>query len=97
MIKGLISDISETDKEQQKQPISTNDVSINVSINADANVSINSKIIDIITQIPSITVNELAKMLSVTERTIHRQIDILKVENKIERIGSRKTGYWKII
>ena len=31
-------------------------------------------------QIPSITIKELAKMLSVTERTIHRQIDILKNE-----------------
>jgi Fic family protein len=96
MIKGLVSDISETDEEQQKQPISASDVSINVSINSTADVSINSKIIDIATQIPSITVKELAKILSVTERTIYRQIDILKVENKIERIGSRKTGYWKI-
>ena len=47
-------------------------------------------------QMSSITVKELANMLSVTERTINRQIDILKTENKIERIGSRKTGYWKI-
>jgi predicted HTH transcriptional regulator len=45
---------------------------------------------------PSITVKELAKILSVTERTIYRQIDILKAENKIERAGSDKTGYWKI-
>jgi Fic family protein len=96
MIKGLIADISETDEKQQKEPVSTGDVSINVSINSGVNVSINSKIIDVIIQIPSITVKELAKMLSVTERTIHRQIDILKAENKIERIGSRKTGYWKI-
>jgi predicted HTH transcriptional regulator len=47
-------------------------------------------------QMPSITVKELAKILSVTERTIHRQIETLKKENKIERIGSDKTGYWKI-
>jgi len=45
---------------------------------------------------PTITVKELAKMLSVTARTINRQIDILKVENKVGRAGSRKTGYWKI-
>ena len=45
---------------------------------------------------PKITVKELAKMLSVTERTIYRQIEILKTENKIERVGSDKTGYWKI-
>ena len=92
MIKGLVSDISETDEEQQKQPIATDIVSVNVS----ANVSAKEKIIDIITQIPTITVKELAKMLSVTERTIYRQIEILKTENKIERVGSDKTGYWKI-
>jgi len=96
MIKGLISDISETDEKQQKEPIPTGNVSINVSINNSENVSIKNKIIDIMTQMPSITVKELAQILSVTERTINRQVDILKNENKIERLGSRKTGYWKI-
>ena len=95
-IKGLISDISETDEKQQKEPISADNVSINVSINDGVNVSIKNKIIDIMTQMPSITVKELAQILSVTERTINRQIDILKTENKVERLGSRKTGYWKI-
>ncbi|MDR0969739.1 MAG: HTH domain-containing protein [Lentimicrobiaceae bacterium] len=71
-------------------------ISINVSINNNENVSIKNKIIDIMTQMPSITVKELAKILCVTERTINRQIDILKTENKVERLGSRKTGYWKI-
>ena len=90
--RGLISDISETDEKQQKQPIATDNVSVNVS----ANVSAKEKIIDIITQVPAITVKELAKMLSITERTIYRQIEMLKTENKIERVGSDKTGYWKI-
>jgi len=88
MIKGLVSDISETDGEQQKQPIVTDIVSVNVSVK--------DRIVDIIAQMPAITVKELAKMLSVTERTIYRQIEILKTENKIERVGADKTGYWKI-
>ena len=81
-IEGLISDISETDEKQQKQPIATDDVSVNVSVK--------EKIIDIIAQMPAVTVKELAKTLSVTERTIYRQIEILKTENKIERVGSKK-------
>ena len=88
MIKGLITDISVTDEEQQKQPIITDRVCVNVSAK--------EKIIDIITQMPTITVKELAKMLSVTERTIYRQIEILKTENRIERVGADKTGYWKV-
>jgi predicted HTH transcriptional regulator len=96
MIKGLVSDISETDEEQQKQSIASDNVSVNVSVNTNTNVSVKDKIIDIIAQIPSITIKELAKILSVTERTIYRQIDMLKAENKVERAGSDKTGYWKI-
>ena len=92
MIKGLVSDISETNEEQQKQPIVTDSVSVNVSVN----VSAKEKVIDIITQMPAITVKELSKMLSVTERTIYRQIEILKTENKIERVGSDKAGYWRV-
>ena len=92
MIKGLISDISETDEEQQKQPIDNDNVSVNVS----ANVSVKEKIKDIITQMPTITIKELAKVLTITERTIYRQIEMMKTENKIERVGSDKTGYWKI-
>ena len=92
----MISDFSETDEKQQKEPIPTGNVSINVSIKNSENVSIKNKIIDIMTQMPSVTVKELAQILSVTERTINRQVDILKTENKIERFGSRKTGYWKI-
>ena len=88
-INGLVSDISETDEEQQKNSIAIDSVSVNVSVK--------EKIIDIITQMPAITVKELAKMLSVTERTIYRQIEILKTENKIERVGSDKTGYWKFV
>jgi Fic family protein len=92
MIKGLISSISETDEQQQKQPIANDNVSVNVSVN----VSTKEKIIDIVSQMPTITVKELAKMLPVTERTIYRQIEILKTANKIERVGSDKTGYWKV-
>jgi ATP-dependent DNA helicase RecG len=50
----------------------------------------------IIAQFPTITVKELAKMLSVTERTIYRNLDELKSANKIERVGSDKTGFWKV-
>ena len=89
LIQGLISDISETDEIQQKDTVSAGDVSVNVSVK--------NKIVDIMAQMPVITVKELAKMLSVTERTIYRQIDVLKAENKIERAGSDKTGYWKIM
>jgi ATP-dependent DNA helicase RecG len=43
-----------------------------------------------------ITIPEIAAVLKVTERTIERAINKLKKENKIERIGPDKGGYWQI-
>jgi predicted transcriptional regulator len=68
----------------------------NVSVNVSQNVSVKVRIIELIAQNPSLTVKEMAQILSLAERTIYRQIDILKTENRIERIGPDKTGYWKV-
>ncbi|MDR2584506.1 MAG: HTH domain-containing protein [Fibromonadaceae bacterium] len=35
--------------------------------------------------------------MKVTKRTILRDIEKLKNENSLERIGSEKGGYWKVI
>jgi len=43
-----------------------------------------------------LTVKELAKILSVSERTIYINLTDLRNVGKIDRIGSDKTGYWKI-
>jgi ATP-dependent DNA helicase RecG len=45
---------------------------------------------------PSVTVRQLSRMLSVSERTIYRNLDSLKEEHAIERLGADKKGYWKI-
>ena len=38
----------------------------------------------------------LSKELNVTSKTIERAIKLLKTENKLERIGADKGGYWQI-
>jgi len=53
-------------------------------------------IVDIITKEPSITIDEIAKILGFKRRTILREIDTLKELNLIVRIGGRKNGHWKI-
>ena len=45
---------------------------------------------------PTITVRELAQLLKVNEKTIKRDIEKLKEEHKIERIGSARKGMWKV-
>ena len=45
----------------------------------------------------NITQKELAEKTGIPLRTIKRNIDTLKEKGYIERVGSKKTGYWKIL
>ena len=51
----------------------------------------------LITIEPSISANEIGKIMGVTSRTIENYLSKLKDDNVIEREGSRKIGLWKII
>ncbi len=46
---------------------------------------------------PSITIQALAMQLTKSLRTIERHIKVLKDNNYIGRVGSAKTGHWKVI
>lgn len=59
--------------------------------------NVGKEIIFLLKESPEITIPEISKSLHVTERTIERHISKLKDENRIKRIGSRKTGHWQII
>jgi ATP-dependent DNA helicase RecG len=54
-------------------------------------------IIKIIKSLPSISTEQLAKKLSVSVITIKRDLDLLKKQRKIIRMGGRKEGHWEII
>ncbi|MDY6326664.1 MAG: ATP-binding protein [Bacteroidales bacterium] len=44
----------------------------------------------------SITTTDLARIFHVTRRTIHRDIDLLKQQGLLTRIGPDKGGYWHV-
>lgn len=46
---------------------------------------------------PDSTRDELAEATSKTVRTIQRILDSLGTKKQVERVGSDKAGYWKII
>jgi len=46
---------------------------------------------------PSAGYTALAERLGVSEATVKRNIQKLKRQNRIRRIGSKKTGHWKVI
>lgn len=54
------------------------------------------KILELIERNNSITISELAKRIGLTTRAIEKQIDKLRKDNRIARIGSRKSGHWLI-
>ena len=53
-------------------------------------------VFNIIRQNPKVTVNALCNQLGLKERQIYKHISVLKSLGLIVRVGSNKTGYWKI-
>ena len=45
----------------------------------------------------NITVNQLAEHLGKSVRTVNRLLSSLKGKGLIARVGSNKTGYWKVL
>lgn len=54
-------------------------------------------LLSVLKQSPSITNAELANVSEKSERTISRILAALKSKKLIERIGSNKSGYWKVL
>ncbi|MHC1731051.1 MAG: ATP-binding protein [Bacteroidales bacterium] len=72
----------------------TEDVTVNVT--EDVTVKRGEALLEIISMNPSVTVNEMAHRMEVTRRTILRDLEKLKLEGRIRRIGSDKYGYWEL-
>jgi len=45
---------------------------------------------------PDITIQELARITGISVRTINREIEKLKVAEKLKRIGSPRAGHWEV-
>lgn len=45
---------------------------------------------------PNATTYQLSVLVGISEKGIEKNLSILKKEKVIERVGSKKTGYWKI-
>lgn len=74
---------------------------INDSLNKDSSDSLNltdieKKIVKIMLNDPEINVSQLVEQTNVSEPTINRHIKVLKEKGTVIRVGSKKTGVWKI-
>ena len=71
----------------------------NVPINVPKNVPIKrlDKILSLMNNDSSVTIEQLAKICEVSDKTIKRDISKLKEQGLVERQGSLKTGYWQLL
>lgn len=71
----------------------------NVPINVPKNVPIKrlDKILSLIAEDSSITIDQLAQICEVSDKTIKRDIAKLKEQGLLKRHGSLKSGYWKLV
>ena len=82
--------------------VENNNDTVNVTLNDTVNVTLKlnkteKKIIEIISKNSNITQKELANELSLSDRTIKRNTNLLQEKGILKRIGADKNGYWKII
>lgn len=55
------------------------------------------KLLVLLKKMPNITQLQIANELNVSKRTVSTLLSKLKNNNKIRRIGSSKSGYWKVL
>jgi ATP-dependent DNA helicase RecG len=75
-------------------PNGTINDTINGTINSE---DINTQLIILINDNPSITMDCLSEKTGYSRRTVTRQLKELQENGTIKRIGSRKTGHWEVI
>lgn len=56
-----------------------------------------AKVLNLIRDNPNVTKPQIAKELHIGKSTVDRAIEFLKGKGLIERIGSNKSGYWKVL
>ncbi len=63
----------------------------------ETNLKTSGKILQAILEDPTITIPGLAERLHVTERSIERNIQKLRTEGRLQRIGPARGGYWEVL
>lgn len=86
---------------QTKHPIKNRELHIladpvNDTVNPQLD-TVNDTVFALIKQNNAITAKEISEKLNLSLSSVRRKIKILKTNGQLERIGSDKTGHWKIV
>lgn len=55
------------------------------------------KIFGYLQENPQMTIAELSSEIGVTTRTIERNLEQLRIKNRIKRVGPDKGGHWEVL
>lgn len=81
----------------RKEPSVTPEASGKAEENIRINISKNLDFILLALQRdPHMTIPELSELVGISERNISENLKKLQAQGLLERVGSRKKGYWKV-
>lgn len=91
---GIDQDVQKVDQDIQK----LTDDAVKISVYTEYNLTDKSKaVLALIKEQPDITQREIAAQLGWKINRVKYQIDKMKSQNIIQRIGTSQKGYWKIL
>ncbi len=73
---------------------------VNDKVNEGVNVHVNDRqkeLLSYLIQDPGYTVSQLSEIMKVSRKTVAGYLKALKDKGIIERVGSARNGYWKIV
>ena len=76
---------------------SPNFIRVNIPFKMTNEIDERPTILNLLKNNPYLTRKELANLLDKSESTVYRELTLLGKKGYIERIGSNKTGFWKVI
>ncbi len=89
---------SEENENSSEEIIASSEENANSSEeNEISSEEINEKIEQIMMETPNITAKMIAEKLSRSSRYVEKHIKLLREAGKIQRVGSTKSGYWKVL
>jgi len=54
-------------------------------------------ILDLIRQDDAVTTERMGELLGISKRAVLKQIDKLKKQGRLRRVGAAKGGYWEVL
>jgi len=96
-VGGFVTELAYTaQKTSTLIPSDTVNDTVNGTLNDTVNKDRLSVILEEIFKNNHVSIDDLAKTIDVSRRTLIRDLDKLKEQGRISRVGSDKTGYWQV-